>query len=152
MRKHPILGVWRRHAGTDYAASQGTPIRSVGDGVIIFTGRKGGYGNSVEVRHTNGYVTRYGHLRGFAKGARRGTRVAIGQTIGFVGMTGLATAPHLHFEVLVGGVQRNPRVALAMKGGAPVPASERDVFARTRGDLIALLERETSPARLASRP
>ena len=152
MRKHPILGVWRRHAGTDYAASQGTPIRSVGDGVIIFAGRKGGYGNAVEVRHTNGYVTRYGHLRRFAKGARRGTRVAIGQTIGFVGMTGLATAPHLHFEVLVGGVQRNPRVALAMKGGAPVPASERDVFVRTRGDLIALLERETSPARLASRP
>ena len=152
MRKHPILGVWRRHAGTDYAASQGTPIRSVGDGVVTFAGRKGGYGNAVEVRHPNGFVTRYGHLRSFAKSARRGARVSIGQTIGTVGMTGLATAPHLHFEVLVGGVQRNPRVALAMKSGAPLPASERDVFARTRGDLLALLERETSPARLASRP
>ena len=152
MRKHPILGVWRRHAGTDYAASQGTPIRSVGDGVIVFVGRKGGYGNAIEVRHANGFVTRYGHLRGFAKSARRGARVSIGQTIGFVGMTGLATAPHLHFEVLVGGVQRNPRVALAMKSGAPLPASERDAFARTRGDLLALLERETSLARLASRP
>jgi murein DD-endopeptidase MepM/ murein hydrolase activator NlpD len=152
MRKHPILGVWRRHAGTDYAASQGTPIRSVGDGVVAFVGRKGGYGNAIEVRHPNGFVTRYGHLRSFAKSARRGTRVSIGQTIGYVGMTGLATAPHLHFEVLVGGVQRNPRTALTMKSGAPLPASERDAFARTRGDLLALLERETSPARLASRP
>ena len=152
MRKHPILGVWRKHAGTDYAASQGTPIRSVGDGVVSFVGRKGGYGNAVEVRHPNGFVTRYGHLRGFAKTAKRGSRVSIGQTIGFVGMTGLATAPHLHFEVLVGGVQKNPRTALAMKGGAPLPASERDAFARTRGSLLAVLERETSPARLASRP
>ena len=152
MRKHPILGIWRRHAGTDYAAAQGTPIRSVGDGVVSFVGRKGGYGNVIEVRHRNGFVTRYGHLRRFAKVSRRGARVEIGQTIGFVGMTGLATAPHLHFEVLVGGVQRNPRVALANKGGEPLPSSERDSFARTRGDLIALLEQSTSPARLASRP
>jgi murein DD-endopeptidase MepM/ murein hydrolase activator NlpD len=152
MRKHPILGIWRQHAGTDYAASQGTPVRSVGDGVVIFVGRKGGYGNAIEVRHPNGFVTRYGHLRGFSKSSRRGSRVSIGQTIGFVGMTGLATAPHLHFEVLVGGVQRNPRVALAMKGGAPLPASERDAFARTRGELIALLERDTAGTRLAARP
>jgi murein DD-endopeptidase MepM/ murein hydrolase activator NlpD len=152
MRKHPILGIWRQHAGTDYAASQGTPVRSVGDGVVIFAGRKGGYGNAIELRHPNGFVTRYGHLRGFSKSSRRGARVSIGQTIGFVGMTGLATAPHLHFEVLVGGVQRNPRVALAMKGGAPLPPSERDAFARTRGELIALLERDTAGTRLAARP
>jgi len=152
MRKHPILGIWRQHAGTDYAAAQGTPVRSVGDGVVIFAGRKGGYGNAIEVRHRNGFVSRYGHLRAFAKTTRRGARVEIGQTIGFVGMTGLATAPHLHFEVLVGGVQRNPRVALAMKGGDPLPASERDTFARERGELIALLERGAAPARLAARP
>ncbi|HUQ82993.1 MAG TPA: M23 family metallopeptidase [Gemmatimonadaceae bacterium] len=152
MRKHPILGIWRQHAGTDYVASQGTPVRSVGDGVVTFAGRKGGYGNVLEVRHRNGFVTRYGHLRAFAKTARRGSRVEIGQTIGFVGMTGLATAPHLHFEVLVGGTQKNPRVALAMKGGEPLPASEQSAFARTRGDLIALLARETEPARLAARP
>ena len=151
MRRHPILGVWRRHAGTDYAASQGTPVRSVGDGVVIFAGRKGGYGNAIEVRHRNGFVSRYGHLRGFAKSVRRGTRVGIGQTIGYVGMTGLATAPHLHFEVLVGGVQRNPRTALAMKGGEPLPASERTAFARTRGELIALLDQATGPVRLAAR-
>jgi murein DD-endopeptidase MepM/ murein hydrolase activator NlpD len=152
MRRHPILGVWRRHAGTDYAASQGTPVRSVGDGVIIFAGRKGGYGNAVEVRHRNGFVSRYGHLRGFARGARRGTRVGIGQTIGFVGMTGLATAPHLHFEVLVNGAQRNPRVALAMKGGEPLPASERAEFTRVRGELIARLDQAAGPLRLAARP
>ena len=152
MRKHPILGIWRQHAGTDYAASQGTPVRSVGDGVVIFAGRKGGYGNAIEVRHPNGFVSRYGHLRGFAKATRRGARVEIGQTIGYVGMTGLATAPHLHFEVLVGGVQRNPRVALAMKGGEPLPASERDTFARERGELIALLDKGGSPTRLAARP
>ena len=151
LRKHPILGIWRRHAGTDYAASQGTPVRSVGDGVVIFAGRKGGYGNAIEVRHRNGFVTRYGHLRKFARTTKRGATVSIGQTIGYVGMTGLATAPHLHFEVLVGGVQRNPRVALALKGGEPLPASERDEFSRTRGTLMALLDRET-PTRLAARP
>ncbi|MDF2773902.1 MAG: Peptidase [Geminicoccaceae bacterium] len=151
MRKHPILGVWRKHAGTDYAASQGTPVRSVGDGVVIFAGRKGGYGNAIEVRHRNGFVSRYGHLRRFAKSVRRGTRVGIGQTIGYVGMTGLATAPHLHFEVLVGGVQRNPRVALAMKGGEPLPASERADFARSRGVLVALLDQAAGPVRLAAR-
>jgi len=152
MRKHPILGIWRQHAGTDYAAAQGTPVRAVGDGVVIFAGRKGGYGNAIEVRHPNGFVTRYGHLRSFAKVTRRGARVDIGQTIGFVGMTGLATAPHLHFEVLVGGVQRNPRVALAMKGGEPLPASERETFERERGELIALLQRDGASARLAARP
>jgi murein DD-endopeptidase MepM/ murein hydrolase activator NlpD len=151
MRKHPILGIWRQHAGTDYAASQGTPVRAVGDGVVIFAGRKGGYGNVLEVRHRNGYVSRYGHLRGFARTTKRGATVTIGQTIGFVGMTGLATAPHLHFEVLVGGVQRNPRVALAIKGGEPLPASERDEFSRTRGTLMALLDRETATS-LAARP
>jgi murein DD-endopeptidase MepM/ murein hydrolase activator NlpD len=152
MRKHPILGIWRQHAGTDYAASQGTPVRSVGDGVVIFAGRKGGYGNAIDVRHRNGFVSRYGHLRGFARTTKRGAHVSIGQTIGYVGMTGLATAPHLHFEVLVGGVQRNPRVALAMKGGDPLPAAERDAFARTRGELLSILDQTTAPARLAARP
>jgi len=152
MRRHPILGIWRQHAGTDYAASQGTPVRSVGDGVVMFAGRKGGYGNAIDVRHPNGFVSRYGHLRAFARTTKRGAHVSIGQTIGYVGMTGLATAPHLHFEVLVGGAQRNPRVALAMKGGAPLPASERDAFARTRGELLALLDREAGAPRLAARP
>ncbi|MEW5916022.1 MAG: M23 family metallopeptidase [Gemmatimonadota bacterium] len=141
MRKHPILGVWRRHAGTDYAASEGTPIRSIGDGTVTFAGRMGGYGNAVDVRHANGYVSRYGHMRGFAKGISRGARVGIGQTIGYVGHTGLATAAHLHFEILVGGAQRDPRVALQRVEGKPLDATERADFQRSRTLLVALLER-----------
>ena len=140
MRRHPVLGVRRAHKGTDYAAASGTPIRSVGEGTVIFTGRKGGYGNAVEVRHRNGYVTRYGHMRGFAKGIRRGTHVSIGQTIGYVGMTGLASGPHLHFEVIVNGAQRDPRRALASKNGLPIPASDRAKFEQLRSEYIAMLD------------
>jgi murein DD-endopeptidase MepM/ murein hydrolase activator NlpD len=136
-RRHPVLGIWRRHKGTDYAAAMGTPVRSIGDGVVIFAGRKGGYGNVIDIRHRNGFVSRYGHLRGFARGVRGGSRVAIGSTIGFVGMSGLATGPHLHFEVLVGGVQRDPRVALRMNGGMPIASSERGSFDRMRSRTVA---------------
>lgn len=140
LRRHPILGVWRRHQGTDYAASSGTPVRSVGDGVVVFAGVKGGYGNTIDVRHPNGFVTRYGHLRGFAKGVRSGRRVAMAETIGYVGATGLASGPHLHFEVLVGGVQRNPRTTLTIKSGEPLPAAERPRFEEARGRYLALLQ------------
>ncbi|MBC7789296.1 MAG: M23 family metallopeptidase [Anaerolineae bacterium] len=140
MRRHPVLGVRRAHKGTDYAASSGTPIRTVGEGTVIFSGRKGGYGNAVEVRHRNGYVTRYGHMRGFATGIRRGSHVGIGQTIGYVGMTGLASGPHLHFEVLVNGAQRDPRRALASKAGLPIPVSERAKFDQLRTAYIEMLD------------
>ncbi|HVF41356.1 MAG TPA: M23 family metallopeptidase [Gemmatimonadaceae bacterium] len=136
-RRHPVLGIWRRHKGTDYAASMGTPVRSIGDGVVVFAGRKGGYGNVVDIRHRNGFVSRYGHLRNFKKGIRRGTRVSIGGTIGTVGMSGLATGPHLHFEVLVNGVQRDPRIALQMKGGEPIPSRERRTFQQQRSRTLA---------------
>jgi murein DD-endopeptidase MepM/ murein hydrolase activator NlpD len=136
-RRHPVLGIWRKHKGTDYAASMGTPVRSIGDGVVVFAGRKGGYGNVIDVRHRNGFVSRYGHLRNFSKGIRRGTRVSIGSTIGAVGKSGLATGPHLHFEVLVNGVQRDPRIALRMKGGDPIPSSERGVFQQIRSRTLA---------------
>lgn len=138
-RKHPVLGIWRRHRGTDYAAAQGTPVRSIGDGVVIFAGRKSGYGNVIDIRHRNGFVSRYGHLRSFAKGVSRGKRVTIGSTIGAVGRTGLATGPHLHFEVLVNGVQRDPRIVLQMKGGEPIPSSERGVFQQLRSRTLATL-------------
>lgn len=143
-RRHPILGVWRQHAGTDYAAAEGTPIRSIADGVVQFAGRKGGYGNAIDVRHANGFVSRYGHLRAFAKGVSRGDRVGIGQTIGFVGHTGLATAAHLHFEILVAGRQRDPRVALQRVEGKPLETHERADFLRSRTLLSALLERGLS--------
>jgi len=127
-RKHPILGEWRAHKGTDYAAGAGTPVRSIGDGTVVFAGRRGGYGNVIEVRHSNGFVSRYGHLRGFATGIRVGSRVSIGSTVGFVGMTGLATAPHLHFEILVEGVQRDPRTALSHTAGQPLAAADMAPF------------------------
>ena len=138
-RRHPVLGVWRRHKGTDYAASSGTPVRAIGDGVVVFAGRKGGYGNVIDIRHRNGFVSRYGHLRNFAKGIHTGKRVTIGSTIGAVGQTGLATGPHLHFEVLVNGVQRDPRIALSIKGGEPIPAAERGVFEQLRSRTLATL-------------
>lgn len=140
-RLHPILGVWKQHKGTDYAAAQGTPVRAIGDGIVVFAGQKHGYGNVVDVRHRNGYVSRYGHLRGFARGLRTGAHVNVGQTIAYVGMTGLATAPHLHFEMLIGGVQRDSRVVLRqLKGGEPIPSNERGSFERARTQLLASID------------
>jgi len=138
-RFHPVLGVWKQHRGTDYAASQGTPVRAIGDGVVIRAGWGNGYGNVLELRHRNGYVTRYGHLRGFASSVRVGTRVTIGQTVAYVGSTGMSTGPHLHFEVLVDGVQKDPRVALRNRGGEPVRSRERAEFQSLRTRMMAAL-------------
>ncbi|HEU5186145.1 MAG TPA: M23 family metallopeptidase [Gemmatimonadaceae bacterium] len=140
MRRHPILGTMRRHQGIDYAASSGTPVRAIGDGVVLYAGRRGGYGNVLEIRHRNGFVSRYGHLRGFARGIHRGSRVTIAQTVAYVGSTGLSTAPHLHFEILVNGAHRNPRVALNQKGGEPIPKRERADFEGRRALLVASLD------------
>jgi murein DD-endopeptidase MepM/ murein hydrolase activator NlpD len=115
MRYHPILGRWREHRGIDYAAASGTPVRTVGDGVVIFAGWRGSYGNLVEVAHAGGMVTRYAHLRRYARSTRLGARVRVGQTIGFVGSTGLSTGPHLHFEMLVNGRYADPRHQLDAK-------------------------------------
>jgi murein DD-endopeptidase MepM/ murein hydrolase activator NlpD len=138
-RKHPIFGEWRNHTGTDYAAPMGTPVRAIGDGVVIFAGQKGGYGNMIDIRHRNGMVSRYGHMRNFAKGIKPGTRVAMGSTIGFVGMTGWATGPHLHFEIRVGGVAHDPKLALQSRGGEPIPVSERALFQKMRNQTLASL-------------
>ena len=139
-REHPILGGWRMHKGTDYAAASGTPVRAIGDGVVTRAGWGSGYGNLLEIRHRNGFVTRYGHLSRFAASVRAGSHVAIGQTVAYVGSTGLATGPHLHFEVLVGGQQRDPRVALKATGGDPIPGSERSAFDQLRDRLLASIE------------
>src|SRR5690606_25861737 len=98
-RKHPVLGVNRAHLGTDIGARTGTPVRSTADGTVTFAGKQGGYGNMVIVRHANGYTTRYAHLSRFAAGMRAGRKVALKETIGYVGQTGLATGPHLHYEL-----------------------------------------------------
>ena len=141
-RRHPVLGIFRRHQGTDYAAGSGTQVRAIGDGMVIAAGVRGGYGNVIDVRHSNGIVTRYGHLRGFAKGVRSGARVTMGQTIGYVGQTGLATGPHLHFEVLVNGVAKNPRTALQAKAGPPLPSTQRPEFDALRLRYLALIDQQ----------
>jgi murein DD-endopeptidase MepM/ murein hydrolase activator NlpD len=143
-REHPILGGWRMHKGLDYSANAGTPVRAIGDGVVIKAGWGNGYGNMVEIRHRNGFVTRYGHLRAFASKLHVGSRVTISETIAYVGSTGLSTGPHLHFEVLVDGVQRDPRTALKRNGGDPVPAAERLAFDSLRTQLLASLETPTT--------
>ena len=113
-RFHPILGYTRMHTGVDWAAPIGTPIFAAGTGTIIKAGRESGYGNRVEIQHANGYITTYNHMTGFARGITEGTRVKQGQVIGYLGMTGLATGPHLHYEVIVNGHFVDPmRVKLA---------------------------------------
>ena len=107
-RWHPVLSKWRSHKGVDYAAKRGTPIRASGDGKVIFVGRKGGYGRAIFIQHGGRYTTVYGHLNGYARGIKSGKRVKQGQTIGYVGSSGLATGPHLHYEFRVNGVHRNP--------------------------------------------
>lgn len=151
-RKHPVLGTWRAHQGMDYAAASGTPVRSIGDGVVVFSGRKGGYGNTVEVRHPNGYVTRYGHLSRFAEGVRSGARVNIEETIGYVGMTGLATGPHLHFEVLIGGVQKDPRRVLQATAGPPLVGADLELFQRIRTAVVYWLDQPAGVVKTNGEP
>ena len=150
-RYHPILGRWKAHKGTDYAAAPGTPVRAIGDAVVVRAGWSGGYGNLLELRHRNGYVTRYGHLRAFAKGIRPGVHVNIAQTVAYVGTTGLSTGPHLHFEVLVGGVQRDSRVALKSIAGEPIARGEKAAFESRRQELLASLGNAPGVVRLALR-
>ena len=144
-RFHPILRRWRTHEGTDYAAGYGTPVRSTADGVVMIAGRNGGYGNLIEIRHANGIRTRYGHLSKFAKGLHVGERVRQEQVIGYVGATGLATGPHLHYEFLVNGRPTNPQRKDA-GAGEPVPSKLKSAFDNVRAQLLAELEPTALPA------
>jgi murein DD-endopeptidase MepM/ murein hydrolase activator NlpD len=147
-RFHPMLGISRRHEGTDYAADPGTPVMAAGDGVVARAGWTGGYGNMVEIRHRSGIVTRYGHLRGFARGIRSGRRVSQGQVIGYVGSTGLATGPHLHYEFRVNGTARDSR-RVSLGNGAPIPPGQRTLFMKER-DRLAAMSRDLTPGLLAT--
>ena len=138
-RRHPVLGITRRHQGTDYAANPGTPVMAAGDGVVIRAGRAGGYGNLIELRHRNGITTRYGHLRGFARGIRGGARVTQGQPRGYVGSTGLASGPHLHYEFRVNGVAKDSR-RVELGNGLPVAQRLREAFEQERDRLRQLLD------------
>ena len=108
MRKHPILGYNKKHQGVDFAAPTGTPIMAAGTGHIEFIGNNGGAGKYIRIKHLNGYKTSYSHLSKYASGIKKNVRVTQGQTIGYVGNTGLSTGPHLHYEVIYNGERINP--------------------------------------------
>jgi murein DD-endopeptidase MepM/ murein hydrolase activator NlpD len=108
MRRHPILGFSRMHQGVDFGAPEGSPVLAAADGVVTDAGRDGGYGNLIRIRHAGGWATGYAHLMGFAPGIAAGAPVLRGEVIGFVGRTGLATGPHLHYEVSLNGVKLDP--------------------------------------------
>lgn len=134
-RKHPVLGYTRAHKGVDYAARTGTPIHALGDGRIVFSSWKGGYGRLVEIRHTNrNHHTRYGHMSKFGRGIHKGVYVKQGQIIGYVGMSGLATGPHLHFEFRVRGRAMNP-LRVKHTPAKPVPKAEISSFKHHAGKL-----------------
>ena len=139
MRRHPFLQSWRAHQGVDYAAPAGTRVRAVGDGVIEFAGRQGGYGNIVVVRHDSRVATYYAHLMAFGRGIRNGARVAQGDTVGLVGQTGWATGPHLHYEFRIAGAARNP-LAVALPAGTPVARHDMDAFRARAQPLVAQLD------------
>ena len=138
-RYHPVLGKWRSHRGTDYAANTGTRVYTTADGAITRAGWWGGYGQVVEVRHVNGYRTRYAHLSFIAKRIRPGARVRQGQLIGHVGTTGLATGPHLHYELRLKGKALDP-YKVNLPSGTPVSEDQGVEFRLVRERLLRLLD------------
>ena len=137
-RFHPILRTYRMHAGTDYAAAAGTPVMAAGDGTISTAGWSGGYGLMVEIRHRNGVTTRYAHLRALGRGLSRGSRVSQGETIGYVGSTGLATAAHLHYEFRLNGAPQDPR-RVRIEEGPPIAPAFRPAFDEQRDGYARML-------------
>jgi murein DD-endopeptidase MepM/ murein hydrolase activator NlpD len=144
-RRHPVLNSIRAHKGVDYAAPTGTPVRAAGDGRVQLAGRKGGYGNVLEIAHPRGVVTVYGHLSRFAKGVRTGSKVTQGEIVAYVGMSGLATGPHLHYEYRVNGVHKNPQT-VELPGAAPIDPAWRADFDVKSALALAALETPTGPA------
>jgi murein DD-endopeptidase MepM/ murein hydrolase activator NlpD len=139
-RRHPILGGVRPHLAVDYAAPSGTPVLAVADGVVKFAGRKGGYGNTITLRHRAKYETMYSHLSRLGKGIRRGARVMQRQVIGFVGSTGLSTGPHLDFRVIREGRFINP-LKHDFLPGEPISPSSRTAFIAARDSFLQQIRR-----------
>lgn len=149
-RRHPVLGTWRAHRGVDYAADAGTPVMATGAGVIARRNWSDTYGRVVDVRHPNGFLTRYAHLRSFGRGLAVGSRVSQGQVVGYVGMSGLATGPHLHYEMHAAGRPVDP-LAVELPAGDPVPAQSRAQWERESGARLALLFALPGPEAWAGR-
>ncbi|MEP7187466.1 MAG: peptidoglycan DD-metalloendopeptidase family protein [Rhodanobacter sp.] len=149
-RHHPVLGYTRAHKGVDYAAPTGTPIHAAGDGVIAYRGWERGFGNFVLIKHGAKYSTAYGHMSRFEPGERVGSHVRQGQVIGFVGMTGLATGPHLHYEVRVFGKQENP-LTITMPKPQPLPTKLLARFEQQVQPMLARIKATDTSIRLARR-
>ena len=143
-RFHPILQTWRAHRGVDYAAGTGTPVRSTGNGVVIERERQSTYGNTIVVRHPNGWTTRYAHMSRFATGIRLGSQVDQGELIGYVGRTGLATGPHLHYEMRYNGAHKDP-LAVDLPPGDPVPNEQWEEWEQQSRARLDLLDRLPLP-------
>ena len=138
-RWHPVLQKWRSHKGVDYAAPTGTPVKATGDGKVVFRGTKGGYGKTVILEHAGKYTTLYAHLSKYSARAKSGQRVKQGQVIGYVGMTGLATGPHLHYEFRVGGQHRDP-LKVNLPKSLALPGKELERFRSAAQPLLAMLD------------
>jgi murein DD-endopeptidase MepM/ murein hydrolase activator NlpD len=145
MRVHPLSGQWRKHQGVDFAAPVGTPIRAAGDGVVDFIGTQNGYGNVVEIKHWNNYSTLYAHMSRFSSGMKKGAKVNQGEVIGYVGMTGWSTGPHLHYEFRVSNQPRDP-LSIDVPNAAPLAGVELQRFRSVADDMrhrFALLNPQT---------
>ncbi len=138
-RFHPVLKEWRAHKGIDYAAPSGTPVKATSDGTVSFAGTQRGYGKLIVLKHAGPYETAYGHLSRFEKGLANGSRVKQGDIIGYVGMTGMATGPHLHYELRVGGVQRDP-AKVALPTSIPIAKKDMPAFQSEVESLVARLD------------
>ncbi len=137
-RFHPFMQTWRAHRGVDFAAPSGTAVRAAGDGKVVVAGRQGGYGNVVILQHAGAYSTVYAHLSQFGAGVKPGTQVAQGQLIGYVGQTGWATGPHLHYEFRVGNEQRDP-LTIALPNAQPIPAAALPAYIQRVAPLASQL-------------
>lgn len=149
-RKHPILNRIRAHRGVDYAAPTGTPVRATGDGTVIHRGRKGGYGKTIIIKHGSNFSTLYAHLSKYSGKVRYGGRVKQGQVIGYIGQTGLASGPHLHYEFRANGVHRNP-LTVKFPHAAPIAEKYRNDFLVASSSLLAQLE-ELESKQIALQP
>jgi len=138
-RFHPVLQKWRAHKGIDYGAPTGTRVKATGDGIVDFVGIQNGYGKVVVLRHQNRYTTLYGHLSGFAAGLRKGDRVSQGDVIGFVGATGLASGPHLHYEFRINDIHQNP-LAIALPSAPALTSAQLAQFRQQTENHLARLD------------
>lgn len=153
MRLHPILGKWKEHKGVDFAAATGTPIRASGDGTIEFSGVQNGYGNVIIIKHWDKYSTVYAHMSRFASGISRGTKVSQGEVIGYVGATGWATGPHLHYEFRVNNVPRDP-LSVDIPNAQPLAGVQLQHFKQVAADMthrMILLHGLDSATKIAAR-